>query len=293
MRKAYNYDKGFPTKEWIVTAALLYDVVVVSSSLMVPWPTTLLNELDTSEREVLDFCNRITVEPGDRSFLEPLVPHHQWMFDEITSIACHESRRVDLDLIVELLKQAEHYAPEVDLFGSANLTDVRGIKQSAMLSVLVPIKTSDVSPSQIADFRAINELRRAKFQKAADDLVKSFGETTTEDDANRILRLVGQELREQQDKLETIYRHTKIEAAARMVGTIGGPPALLGVVGSVLGIACVEAAGFVASVSLSIVPWLIAREKADMTINDSPWAYLWHMKRDLGFGVEFRTDSSG
>jgi len=145
----------------------------------------------------------------------------------------------------------------------------------------VPLNAATISAAQISDFRAQNELRRAKFQIAADGLIKSFGEATTEEDAQRTLRLVGQELREQQEKLETIYRHTRIEAAAKMVGTIGGPPALLGVIGSVLGISCVEAAGFVASAALSVVPWLIAREKADMAVNESPWAYLWHMKREL------------
>lgn len=149
------------------------------------------------------------------------------------------------------------------------------------VSFLLPVNFDGLTFGQILDFRTENELRRAKFQNTADALMESFGEASTEYEAKRILRLTEQELRDQYQKFETIYYHAKIEAAARTVGTIGGPPALLRFLDSVLDISCVEVAGFIASAALSVVPWLIAKEKANMAVNDSPWAYLWHLKRDL------------
>jgi len=270
MRYAFHCD-FYPDKEWFVTAALIYDKILFEeiSILQVPGTATdwreSLDDEDT-QPEVL-YYEQLFREEVD--FLGEAYHH----IDEKKLYDNAEDGYYDFRSIVSILNT------NVDVYGTVVEQAKPLLSYLPIFHSYLPVNPNSISTTQLIDFRAENGLRRLKFQNAAEALIKSFGEVSTEEEAHHVLRLVDQELREQNQKLKTIYRHTRIEAAARTVGTIGGPPALIKVMESVLGISCVEAAGFVASAALSVVPWLIAKEKADLAVNDSPWAYMWHINK--------------
>jgi len=273
MRKVFPVSVEVPEKQWVVEAALIYEKVYLNWLL---WD--ILTRPDDDVKSIIKsgsggpFLVEILARSNPVGFIE--------QFDEEVEAP---QLRVD-DLGGQYYFELQKARPDIDIHLPFSLTSNRpGVKWPVMnLPMMLPVKVEEVSISQLLDFRASNERRRAKFQTTVDALIKSFGEASSEEEAQRILRFVGEELGEQLTKLETIYRHTRIEATAKLIGTIGGPPALLGILGSVMGNAFVEAAGFVASASLAVIPWLIAREKADVAVNDSSWAYLWHMKKELG-----------
>jgi len=313
MRKAYDFG-GTPSREWLVQASLLYDKVIVNGMFVDGTYATCAAQIDedlmsSSDPVVVEcvkeisgmkqflrrtlakrfpqmkLCHEIQQLDGGDSFLESedhglnqeFLTVMRERHKTVTEVDVDAAMHYVVDLLTTPPSNVDLHLPDEFpkwLWGEA--------PANPMMKILVPVQPSKISASQIVDFRKANDLRRVKFQNAVDAMIKQFGDTSGEEDFQRLLKLAGDELQEQQSKLDTIYRDTKIEATAKMVTTIGGPPALLGIIGSVLGISCFEAAGFVASASLSVVPWLVAREKADMAINDSPWAYMWHMRRKLG-----------
>jgi len=277
MRRAC-YWGGLPSAEWILSTALVYDAVLISvfdelrRTTKIPddEPGNILSNLEMAD--AFTDCLDLAGLPIGSEFIHDADKVIDW-WDLIDGDPTACGSPEEFNVLVNQYDDIDFYRPGTDI-QSGLLPAVTGT-----MNLLQPTDPLVLTVEQVTEFRGLNELRRVKFQNAASELIKSFGEAGTEAQARRVLRLIEESLQEEYSKLELIYRHTRIEAATRAISTMGAPPAILGVVGSVLGISCVEVAGFVGSVALAIVPWLIAKEKSTLVLNDCPWAYLWHAKR--------------
>lgn len=268
IRRALHWE-FMPYSDWLNTAVLLYDKLMVAEP-----PDERTNEAEYTRRL------RALMAGIPEAFDSEGFKRHSGEFAEAVGDTSnyvdtpdHEFEGV-LNAAYTSLTNSHR---DIDYY---TRTQPLAISSAALIPVIhqiVPAPTQNLSINQIQDFRLKNELRRAEFQSAAGELIKSFGDMSTEEEANRVLRLVEESLRKELKKLKTIYRHTGVEATTRSISAIGSPPSIVAAVGSLLHVACNETAGLIAGISLAVVPWLIAREKADMAIEDSPWAYLWNM----------------
>lgn len=280
MRKALTWEP-IPSKDWLVSTALLYDSVVIYK-----WSGGKERDIQgastraIADLELMDFVETLRTIPG---LIEDVQTYTQRAFDDAGSIRITFTDPKSFvhglfSLVPTLNDLTEEYFPDIDFYRMDSSDEDRVVLLPVIKS-LVPANPNKLTVAQIKDFREANELRRFKFQKAANELIISFGEASTEDDVHRVLRLAEQAIKEEYSKLEMLYRHTNIETTLKVIGLSATAPAIVGVLASALGVTAWEAPSIVSAIAVAIPSILVAREKAKVELKDSPWSYLWNLKR--------------
>jgi hypothetical protein len=278
IRKAHFWG-GVPSAEWLSKAVLLYDKVLVEPAAEI---RAQLND-PTFHRDSRD---ELMKNLEFQEFIESLGGVTEPYMSTLLSGVTREQAQATssdpdagfLGAIIHTLKKVEEFHPEIDFYGHVWNMQTDGTIMSAV-ETFVPAHPEKLSRTQIVDFRGENELRRARFMSAADELIASFGEARDVEELTRVLRLTEKAVAEEYQNLEVMMRKTKIEYVGKAMGLSWAPPAVATALASLLAITPIAPLAAISSLSLVAAQVLQARDEVEVSLRQSPWSYLWELKR--------------